>query len=266
MFSFTVLASEPPGVIGMFSVLEYLSLTNQLLACLPLLDCFVLIRSCLEMTGLPITAGIRKENPYRMACCQYPTKCPTDPKFDCSTTNITYQLTCNKCEAENKTDTRHTYIGSSGKSLHARGFEHQKDVDGNKKSNSMAKHMENIHDGINVGFTAKVIKRHKSCMTRLIDESIRIEHGEESVGLANSKSEWGAGNLVRVQFGKPGGRTIQQSRKTNTQIPPTQISNHSQRHKISTTQPHNEQTGIRMILRSRSNVVTDREGHPGDPD
>ena len=197
----------------------------------------------IEMTGMPITAGIRRENPYKRPGCQYPTKCPTDRKFDCSASNITYQLTCDKCESDNRIDTRHKYIGSSGKSLHARGFEHQKDVAGHKKTNSIAKHMENVHDGENVGFTAKVLKRHRSCMTRLIDESIRIEHGEESVGLANSKSEWGAGNLVRVQFGKPGGRPINPSRQINSHPPP--IQNHN--------------------IRSNSIEHTDKEGHPGDP-
>ena len=36
-------------------------------------------------------------------------------------------------------------------------------------------------------------------MTRFIDESLRIEEGEETIGLANSKSEWGAGKLVRIR-------------------------------------------------------------------
>ena len=53
------------------------------------------------------------------------------------------------------------------------------------------------HHGGNVGFKATVLATHTNCLTRLIDESLRIEEGEKRYGLANSKSEWGAGSLVR---------------------------------------------------------------------
>ena len=103
------------------------------------------------------------------------------------------------------TNTRHVYVGSTGKSIHARGLDHAKAVSSKqpeKSSNSMAKHMVS-HHGQNVGFTAKVVSRNNSCLTRLIDESIRIETEDNRIGLANSKSEWGAGALVRWKFDGP---------------------------------------------------------------
>ena len=61
----------------------------------------------------------------------------------------------------------------------------------------MAKHMAANHSNQDQPpkFEAKVLATHKSCLTRLLDESIRID--KEEATLANSKSEWGTGMLVR---------------------------------------------------------------------
>ena len=86
-------------------------------------------------------------------------------------------------------------------------MEHQTEVDKlkdktkrRKVTNSMAKHMANHHDGSETTSSAKVIGKHRKCLNRLIDESLRIEEGEKRTGLANSKSEWGAGALVKTQI------------------------------------------------------------------
>ena len=130
--------------------------------------------------------------------CPYNDECSADPSTDCSRTNVTYMLTCNQCSGDQVEGARHQYIGCTGKSLHARNIEHKKDVKGGDLTNAMAKHMDNEHEGVNVGFKSTVLASHRSCLIRMIDESIRIENGESSVGLANSKSEWGAGALVRL--------------------------------------------------------------------
>ena len=148
----------------------------------------------IEKTGIAITSGLRKENPYRSHGCPYEDQCPVDPKVNCSTTNVTYQLTCNQCEAEQQTETRHMYIGCTGTSMHARGMDHLAKVNSDKTTklkNSMAKHMALQHGGQNVGFTAKLLSKHNSCLVKFIDEALRIEKGNEEFGLANSKSEWG---------------------------------------------------------------------------
>ena len=152
----------------------------------------------IQSTGKPITAGLLKENPYRLNQCPYVDQCKTDPNQDCSTTNLTYELSCEQCERDGRNDTKHIYIGCSGKSNHARCLEHQKDVRNRDESNSMAKHFAKYHNNNPGNFTSRVKARHKGCLRRFIDESIRIENGEMSFGLANSKSEWGAGRLVRM--------------------------------------------------------------------
>ena len=99
----------------------------------------------IESAGLSITAGLRKENPYKLPGCPYQNKCPIDPEADCSRTNVTYQLSCNNCEAQHETDKRHIYIGCTGTSFHARGMDHIGKANSDKPSkmtNSIAKHME----------------------------------------------------------------------------------------------------------------------------
>ena len=83
---------------------------------------------------------------------------------------------------------------------------------------------------------------------------------EKSVGLANSKSEWGAGSLVRLQIGKPGQKPTKtsQHRQQGPEMrptQPTQLVNQSQ----STPDP-----AVRR-LRSQSRPHTNKEGQPGDP-
>ena len=72
-------------------------------------------------------------------------------------------------------------------------------TDNKESKSSMVKHMNIYHDKKDVGFTAKVLAKHKKVLNRFIDESLRIEEGEKKHGLADSKSEWGSGALVRLQ-------------------------------------------------------------------
>ena len=66
--------------------------------------------------------------------------------------------------------------------------------------------MRKIHNNEPQPIKSRVIARHTKCLDRFIDESLRIEEGESTVGLANSKSEWGQGNrLIRLEPNRDNG-------------------------------------------------------------
>ena len=76
-------------------------------------------------------------------------------------------------------------------------IDHIKDVNNQDLSNSMAKHMEINHLGVQTDtkFSAEVVTTHRSCLNRFVDESLRIDNERETI--CNSKSEWGGKRLQR---------------------------------------------------------------------
>ena len=105
------------------------------------------------------------------------------------------------------------YLGCTGKSTHSRMIDHLEDVSNKDLSNSMAKHMELNHteEQTNTKFSAKVIATHRSCLSRFVDESLRID--KEKDNICNSKSEWGGRPLKR-----PTARNIHNGRRRMDQL------------------------------------------------
>ena len=77
----------------------------------------------------------------------------------------------------------------------------------------MAKHMARYHPNqpTTTKFTSTIVARHHGCLPRFVDEALRIEAGEQTTSLANSKSEWGAGSLVRLQPTKTANKNTSQN-------------------------------------------------------
>ena len=118
--------------------------------------------------------------------------------------NVTYRLDCTTCIPNTEHDnTRNIYLGCTGRNLHIRLIEHSKDKNSQDKKNAMSKHMAAIHPDVPViqhGVTANIVARHRSTLSRLVDESLRLE---KETNLANSKGEFGrGGGLVRMHAAK----------------------------------------------------------------
>ena len=151
------------------------------------------------MTGKTITSGLKIKDPFRKPGCPYKNNCSVENNTDCLKMNITYQLDCQECNINPAGGSRSVYIGCTGKSLHNRTMEHLLKIKGGKETNAMAKHMMTNHPGLQPGerkITAKILKTSSTTMERFVDEAIRLESG---TNLANSKSEWGCGGLVRLE-------------------------------------------------------------------
>ena len=73
-------------------------------------------------------------------------------------------------------------------------------------------------------FRSKVLATHRGCLPRFIDESLRIEN--EQMSLTNSKGEWGAGQLVRLNPNRPNTGNVSQRNSRSSQVQ-TQAQNHS---------------------------------------
>ena len=104
----------------------------------------------IEETGKVVTSGLSKENPYKQPGCPYQDKCPTTPRQDCSTTNVSYEVTCLTCSEEGREDSKSIYVGCSGKSQHVRSSDHKKDAlnRDNKNPMAMSKHISRVHNNV----------------------------------------------------------------------------------------------------------------------
>ena len=80
------------------------------------------------------------------------------------------------------------YIGTTGRSLHARQGEHVHAVHARNMKNALAKHSTE-HDSSNpLIFYLKILSRHKDNLTRIIAEGIYIEKADKNL-LLNSRME-----------------------------------------------------------------------------
>ena len=156
----------------------------------------------IEKSGIPISAGLKKENPYKLPGCPSGIlKCPVKSDQDCSKMNISYEIKCSICSNDpNKEEKRYLYLGCSGRTIHTRSLEHMTAIqNGNSEKSAMAKHYmihhpeETQSDNL---ISVRILAQHKYTLNRLIDESLRLEAGHN---LANSKGEWGrGGGLTRL--------------------------------------------------------------------
>ena len=95
----------------------------------------------LEDGGVPVHLGLSVSDPFRTQGCKYDEECMVRLEDDCSRMNVYYEVTCNACSAtveeeiiqpdpNMRVEVRggmrrvRKYVGTSGRSLHARQAEH----------------------------------------------------------------------------------------------------------------------------------------------
>ena len=178
----------------------------------------------IETAGKPNSSGMKKKDPFRKPGCPYRNNCSAENNTNCLQMNVTYQLDCQECNINPEGGSRSIYIGCTGKSLHNRTMEHLMKIRGGKQTNAMAKHMMTNHPELQPGerkITAKILKTSSTTMERFVDEALRLESG---TNLANSKSEWGCGGLVRLEATRTQHPTgSQQSQSGDRQLGTTDI-------------------------------------------
>ena len=162
-----------------------------------------------ERGGTNIRRMLVKSNPWAGSLCGRDNCLPcmsADGKQDCFSKGVVYDMTCTTCEdeAKDKNDLNvplYRYTGTTARSIYERGAEHLKAFrDGDPEKSVMIKHSLDKHEGKQIEFSIKIIKKHFSAFSRIVHEAIRIDRNSRNPLIAslNSKSEFGRGNLPRL--------------------------------------------------------------------
>ena len=179
----------------------------------------------LEQGGQGLLGGIAKADPFRPDGCRWHEndKCIVDG--DCMDSNLVYRISCEPClnsnsdgnqgqhDADANQGQHHadanqlrrtsTYIGQTGRTIHARMRDH---VDGLRRGEAtcpLYKHVQHAHDGniSDARFTAKKITQSRTNLHRLLSEAEQIQSNTH-LGLFNSKSEYRGTKIIRMEVNR----------------------------------------------------------------
>ena len=113
---------------------------------------------------------------------------------DCQKENICYRVFCLECGLAN---VKAEYTGESSRTSYLRGREHLEGLARRSDKNALWKHCVECHGGREVQFRMKVLRGHRSPLTRQIQEGVEIENSQADI-IMNSKGEWNGSRLPRI--------------------------------------------------------------------
>ena len=105
-----------------------------------------------------------------------------------------YRISCEECAGRGISS---EYIGESSRTGFLRGNEHLDDLKNRKQKSPLWKHCTEEHGGKEVNFSMKIVRSHRTPLTRQIHESVEIEHSSAKI-LMNSKSEYNGSRIPRI--------------------------------------------------------------------
>ena len=115
---------------------------------------------------------------------------------------VIYNAICQDCPTSTDANPN-KYIGTSGKSLHARSSVHAKEIHGKSSSNSLYKHNLKFHPESHQNYSRfkfNKVSTHRSTLQRLLTEAHSISTSQEA--LMNSKLEYGAAKWISLEAKK----------------------------------------------------------------
>ena len=134
--------------------------------------------------------------------CPYNKKCLVNEGDNCQVPGVIYNAKCQDCPSTSDANPN-LYIGTSGKSIHARSSVHAQEIHGKKDSNSLYKHNLKYHPNTHQNFSRFKFSRvstHRSTLQRLLTEAHSISTSSEP--LMNSKQEYGAAKWISFEAGR----------------------------------------------------------------
>lgn len=105
-----------------------------------------------------------------------------------------YRIMCEPCQENGK---KAIYEGETGRNCYSRGLEHQDNLRRELEDSPLWKHCTLEHDGEKVQFHMKALRSFKSCLTRQVNEPVRILSSKADM-LLNSKNEFHQAPLTRL--------------------------------------------------------------------
>ena len=126
---------------------------------------------------------------------------------------MVYENICNICNEGAKgkeeviggsnPDIPSIYVGESSRTIFERAREHWEAAKGSLQARTkshMAKHQEIVHGGEQPDFTMRVVKFHKSALSRQTGEAVRIRRRGGEGAVLNSKGEFNRSFIPRLQL------------------------------------------------------------------
>ena len=164
-----------------------------------------------EESGLPVTIGLKKTNPFLTEGCQYgDPHCIAKGDKDCGRMGVVYAIKCKTCYSIINPEVRENpqkpggiksphYIGMSACSLHSRMLDHRTGQKrGKSLKNPLVRHDKEAHNGVKQEYSAVMVHKEQALLNLVMKEAIMIE-GQLHGTSINGKEERGRGNLIRIQ-------------------------------------------------------------------
>ena len=164
----------------------------------------------MEESGLPITIGLRKNNPFRTNGCQYgDPDCLAQGDQDCGQMGLVYAIRCNTCKSTLDPEVKEhpgktggikspNYIGMTSCSLHNRLLTHRTGHSRGQPGNALVRHDLEAHAGEKQTYSAVIVQKEQGLLTLMMREALLIE-GQQHGSSMNGKQEHGRGNVIRIQ-------------------------------------------------------------------
>ena len=141
----------------------------------------------MERGGSRMSSNV-KSNPSGIRSC-WSTECSVcrggEGARDCRERGPVYEQRCMLCKEDGKDV---VYFGETGRNAFIRGKEHDNDIRLGDRKNGLVRHMIEEHVGVDSQFKMAVLSKHRSCLTRQVEEAVRIRESDSI--LLNSKSEF----------------------------------------------------------------------------
>ena len=160
-----------------------------------------------EMNGTQIRRIFCQKNPFKGLPCSRPLcmVCKGEGNGECRRRSVTYMTTCDLCRANNAAagvqDTAENvaaYWGEASRSAAERSAEHLQDYRAKNEDSHIFKHQQIEHPDQEVTFTMKVLRKHKSAFSRMVEESTLITLNQNSSKILNSKSGFNRSQIPRL--------------------------------------------------------------------
>ena len=152
-----------------------------------------------ERGGTTLKDILCKNNPWAAEGCGrgqdcFPCRGEAGKCGRCQQEGIVYRITCEECKTRGICS---EYIGESSRTAYLRGGEHLADLETKNTKSPLWKHCVEHHDRAVVNFSMRVIRGHRTALTRQVHESVAIESSKADI-LLNSKSEYNGSKIPRI--------------------------------------------------------------------
>ena len=151
-----------------------------------------------ERGGTTLKDILSRTNPWSDEGCErqdcLPCRGERGRGGNCQRENVVYRITCQECGMR---QVKAEYTGETSRTAYLRGREHWEGLESQKEKNALWKHCVEKHGGTKVNFSMKVLRSHKTPLSRQVHESVEIDSSKADI-VMNSKGEWNGSRIPRI--------------------------------------------------------------------